>query len=80
MNFGDKIYSVGKANHEYMLDIDPEKEMCQITFIGRNFKDQTEYRKTIENIEEYDIQKVRETFKCRICKKKEILIPSMKKL
>lgn len=34
------------------------------------------YLKTIENIEEHDIQKVRETFKCRICKKKEILISS----
>ena len=51
MSFGDKIYSIGKANNEYMLDIDPEKEMCQITFIGRNFKDKTEYRKTVENME-----------------------------
>ena len=50
MNFGDKIYSVGKANYEYMLDIDPEKEMCQITFIGRNFRNETDYRKTVENI------------------------------
>lgn len=25
--------------------------MCQITFIGRNFKDKTEYRKTVENME-----------------------------
>lgn len=28
MNFGDKIYSVGKANHEYMLDIDSKKKKC----------------------------------------------------
>ncbi|WP_428071068.1 Crp/Fnr family transcriptional regulator [Chryseobacterium gambrini] len=32
------------------------------------------YLKTIENIEEQDLQKVRETFKHRVCKKKEILI------
>ena len=34
------------------------------------------YLKTIENIEEQDIQKIRKTFKYRICKKKEILISS----
>lgn len=32
------------------------------------------YLKTIENIEEQDIQKVRKSFKYKICKKKEILI------